>query len=112
AHAGADGNIVVSGREALIQFAHRVNSDHPIKRAAMDEVLAILGARTGSSSRFDAVPVGGALKQARESLRMGQRTFKRGHVVSAYERGLNHPSRTSLVDLVEEIDEWRETRAV
>jgi len=46
-------------------------------------------------------------REARESLHMGQRTFKRGHVVSAYERGVNHPSRTSLVDLVEEIDEWR-----
>jgi cell division protease FtsH len=37
---------------------------------------------------------------------MGQRSFSRGHVVSAYERGLNHPSRTSLQLVVEEMETW------
>jgi hypothetical protein len=112
AHVGKDGNIVVSGREMLRVFAHKVGSDHPKKQAAMDEVLVLLANRTGSSSRLDPVPVGGSLKAARESLGMGQRSFRRGHVVSAYERELNHPSRTSLVDLVEEIDDWRVSHAV
>jgi len=112
AHAGTDGNIVVTGRESLIRFADRVYTDHPKKRAAMDQVRSMLAQRSGSSSRADMIPVGGALRSARESLGMGQRAFSRGHVVSAYERGLNNPSRTSLQAVVEELELWADSRSV
>ena len=112
AAAGKDGNIVVSGREALRRFYNRVYSDHPQKQSAMERVADLLASRDGSSSRFDAIPVGGALKSARTSLGMGQRQFARGHVVSSYERSLNHPSRTSLQTVVEEMESWVATHAV
>ena len=107
AHAALDGNIVVSGRTALQRFGSRVYSGHPQKRAAMEEVLTLLATRTTSASRLDPVPAGGALRAARTSLAMGQRSFERGHQVSGYERGLHHPSRTSLQGVVEEMEEYR-----
>ncbi len=111
-HEGADGNIVITGRESLIRFADRVYTDHPKKRLAMNEVRSMLAARSTSSTRLDCVPVGGALKSARTSLGMGQRAFTRGHVVSSCERGLNHPSRSSLEGVVEEIERWTEARGI
>jgi ATP-dependent metalloprotease FtsH len=107
---GEDGNIHITGLEFLRRLVFRVYSDHPKKRAAMDRLIEMLGARETSSSRLDSIPVGPALAAARRSIGMGQRSFSRGHVVSAYERGLNSPSRTSLQAVVEEMETWRLAR--
>ena len=112
AHAGLDGNICITGVESIRRFWSKVHSDHPKKRAALDRMIDMLGERETSSSRLDSIPVGPALLDARRSLGMGQRAFSRGHVVSAYERGLNAPSRTSLQAVVEEMETWREARGV
>ncbi len=111
-HAGRDGNIVISGVVAIRSFIDKVYSDHPAKRASLDTISALIADRATSSSRLDTIPVGGALRAARESLGMGQRAFSRGHVVSAYERGLNNPSRSSLQSVVEEMAAWSEARGV
>jgi ATP-dependent metalloprotease FtsH len=110
AHVGEDGNIVITGRAALLSFANRVYSEHPEKQAAMEHVRSILSERSASATRLDSIPIGAALKSARESLGMGQRAFRSGHVVSASERGLHHPSRTSLQDVVEEMEQWADAR--
>jgi len=104
AHAGTYGNIELSGIDFIRRFDSRVWSDHPAKRQALDDLMEMHYGRDSSSSRLDAVPVAGILRRARTSLGMGQREFHRGHVVSAYERGLNNPSRTSLQSVVEEME--------
>ena len=106
ASSGDEGNIVITGHPGLKRFWSVVYSDHPEKRRAMDAVAEMLRDVQTSSSRFDRIPIGAALRSARESVGMGQRSFRRGHEVSAYERGLHHPSRVSLQDVIEEIDSW------
>ena len=107
---GRDGNIVITGTMQVRRFIHRIYSEHPQKRSALNCMIDELRTRDGSSSRLDSIPVGGALRHARLSLGMGQRAFRRGHVVSAYERRLNAPSRVSLQSVVEEMETWREAR--
>ena len=108
ARQGKDGNIVISGRESILRFAHRVYSDHPAKRDRLDRVTILLGQRSGSSSRLDSVPASSILLNARRSLGMGQRALTRGNQVSSYERGNVIPSRTSLQSVVDEMEDWRE----
>ena len=112
AHRGHDGNIVISGALFLRAFIRKVYSSHPSKRSRLDQIADDLKKGEASSSRLDSVPVRSALRAARTSLGMGQRAFHRGHVVSAYERGLNHPSRSSLQAVVEEMDTWREDHQI
>jgi hypothetical protein len=111
AHAGREGNIVITGFEHLARFMKYVYSDHPNKRSKLDAVHASLCGRT-SSSRLDSVPAGSLIRAARTSLGMGQRQFRRGNYVSQHERGIVAPSRQSLQSTVEEINEWREARDV
>jgi ATP-dependent metalloprotease FtsH len=112
AHAGRDGNIVITGTTAIRTFINQVYSNHPQKKAALDLLASRWTDEWGSSSRLDTVPVGGALRHARTSIGMGQRAFARGHVVSAYERGLNQPSRTSLQGVLDEMEQHCELNAV
>jgi ATP-dependent metalloprotease FtsH len=112
AHAGLDGNIVISGSVHIREFIKQVYSDHPEKRAALERIASDFRKSGKSSSRFDTIPIGTALRSARESLGMSQRAFDRGHEVSAYERGLHQPSRTSLAAVVERMDAWCESRQI
>jgi ATP-dependent metalloprotease FtsH len=111
-HAGFDGNIVITGAESIRAFYRSVHSDHPAKAAALVNVMDSLRKFERSSSRFDSIPVGVSLKAARESIGMGQRAFARGHVVSAYERGINNPSRASLSAVVDEMYSWSDSHGV
>jgi ATP-dependent metalloprotease FtsH len=112
ASTGHDGNIVITGKVAVKRFWSVVYSEHPEKRRAMDTVVETLRGVDGSSSRFDRIPVGGALRVAREAIGMGQRAFRRGHEVSGYERNLHQPSRQSLQEVVEELNAWADARAL
>ena len=111
-HEDRDGNICISGLEPIRRFWSRIHSDHPKKQAAFERLMDLLSSRDTSSSRFDSIPVGPALAEARRSLGMGQRAFQRGHVISSYERGLNSPSRSSLQAVVEEMEVWNEANEV
>ncbi len=110
ARAGRDGNIVMTGRETITRFAHKIQSDHPAKAAQLHALLATLRERNTSASRLDSVPATDILRRARQSVGMGQRAFSRGHYVSTYERGRVAPSRTSLQAVVEELEQWCESR--
>ena len=106
---GKDGNIVITGREHLSVFLNLVGSNHPDKRARLDQVARMLDTRRQtSSSRQDGVPVGPLLRVARLSIGMGQRAFRRGHAVCAYEQGKVIPSRKSLQGVVAEMEAWRD----
>ncbi|MBI5708791.1 MAG: ATP-dependent metallopeptidase FtsH/Yme1/Tma family protein [Candidatus Eisenbacteria bacterium] len=109
---GREGNIVVTGRDMLLRFSSRVGSEHPEKLSKLHDLVCLLMQRETSSSRLDSVPAAGLIRSARQSMRMGQRAFSRGHVVSAYERGLVSPSRGSLQTVVEEMESWRQSREI
>jgi ATP-dependent metalloprotease FtsH len=102
------GNITITGREMLQRFYTYVNSEHPAKAERLGDLADLVLHKQTSSSRLDAIPAAGLLRRARHSLGMGQRSFARGHVVSAYERGLVTPSRASLQAVVEEMESWCE----
>jgi ATP-dependent metalloprotease FtsH len=107
-----DGNIVITGRDLIARFVQRVGSDHAEKSVALDRLWSIIRDRATSSSRHDGIPAAAMIRSARVSLGMGQRAFRSGHTVSAHERALVTPSRSSLQAVVEEIDEYREARAL
>jgi ATP-dependent metalloprotease FtsH len=112
ARAGLDGNIVLTGLDAISAFARKIASEHPAKLAALDQLWATVRDRQTSASRLDSIPAPGILLQARKSIGMGQRSFERGHYVSSYERGLVSPSRASMQAVVEEMDQWSEAEQV
>ncbi len=103
---GDDGNIVITGRDNLLSFIRQVRSHHPAKQDALDTIRVLLESRTTSASRLDAIPAGRLLREARQSIGMGQRAFERGHYVSGYERGKVTPPRASLQAVVGEMESW------
>jgi hypothetical protein len=107
AHAGRDGNIVITGIEHLRRFADRVSSDHPVKQEKLEALRMSIRGRS-SASRLDSIPAGSLIRAARQSLQMGQRGFQRGHLVSQRERGIVTPSRQTLQSVVLEMHSWRE----
>ncbi|HYM81701.1 MAG TPA: AAA family ATPase, partial [Candidatus Limnocylindria bacterium] len=106
---GRDGNVVITGLENLRRFVSAVGTEHPEKLPKLDAIWDWVRQRTTSSSRHDGVAVGAVLREARQSIGMGQRSFTRGNQVSAYERGLVTPSRTSLQAVVDEMETWNPT---
>jgi ATP-dependent metalloprotease FtsH len=112
ARSGKDGNIVISGRDLLSHFYHRVRSDHPAKSVKLDRLYEFIRSRETSSSRFDQIPLSGILREARKSVGMGQRDFRKGHYVSSWERGNVNPSRGSLQNAVIEMEQWCENNEV
>ncbi len=111
AQAGRDGNIVITGTEHIRRFADRVYSDHPVKQAKLDALRASFRGRA-SDSRLDSIPAASLIRAARTSLKMGQRSFRRGHAVSQHERGVITPSRLSLRATVEALNAWSESHGV
>ena len=106
-HTGEEGNIVITGRDHMRTFVEKIGSEHPEKAAK----LSRLDLDGPSASRFDGIPVGSLLREARRSIGMGQRAFVDngrylGHYVSQYERGLVTPSRVHLQMVVDMMYRW------
>src|SRR4029077_11461881 len=76
ARRGEDGNIVIAGIRGVREFRRLVASDHPKKDEALSELVGALAGRESSASRLDGIPVGHALRSAREAVGMGQRAFR------------------------------------
>ena len=112
ARRNADGNVVVAGVASLRLFLSKVGSGHPVKIAKLGALERLLRRRGLSSSRLDRVPAGDVLRNARASVGMGQRSFRRGNHVSCYERGLRGPSRVRLQAVVAEMERWCGLRGV
>ena len=99
-------NIEITGFANVLRFIKQIGSSHPKKQARMEIWQG--QSPTTPKDRTDVIPIGQRLRQARQQLGLGMQHFKHTStaLISNYERGNIHPSRSRLRSIVQEMRTW------